>query len=168
MPSREGIDIGKIASMEINHKVVDTAKKGQTVAMKVLFTFHYSQVEICNPGKMYSKKVFWVSVDGTLDLKDFSRFSWTWPNHPQVYVCSNWGHGGGGQIVGTNADEMQKMFGRHFDMEDELVSKITRRSIDLLKENYRVRFYSESSFVFLIIYFFIKQTSPVQASSIEV
>jgi len=74
VPSREGIDIGKIASMEINHKVVDTAKKGQTVAMK---------------------------------------------------------------IVGTNADEMQKMFGRHFDMEDELVSKITRRSIDLLKENYR-------------------------------
>lgn len=35
IPSRDGIDIGKIASMEINHKVVDTAKKGQTVAMKV-------------------------------------------------------------------------------------------------------------------------------------
>lgn len=47
----------------------------------------------------------------------------------------------GVQIVGTNADEMQKMFGRHFDMEDELVSRITRRSIDLLKENYRVRAY---------------------------
>jgi translation initiation factor 5B len=41
------------------------------------------------------------------------------------------------KIVGTNADEMQKMFGRHFDMEDELVSRITRQSIDLLKENYR-------------------------------
>lgn len=53
VPSREGIDIGKIASMEINHKVVDTAKKGQTVAMKVLLTFHYSQVEICNLGKIY-------------------------------------------------------------------------------------------------------------------
>ena len=42
------------------------------------------------------------------------------------------------QIVGTNAEENARMFGRHFDMEDELVSRITRRSIDLLKENYRV------------------------------
>ncbi|KAJ7571663.1 hypothetical protein O6H91_01G170900 [Diphasiastrum complanatum] len=74
VPSRENIDIGRIASLEINHKIVDTAKKGQSVAMK---------------------------------------------------------------IVGTNPEETQKMFGRHFDEEDELVSRITRRSIDLLKENYR-------------------------------
>ncbi|CAM6096724.1 unnamed protein product [Calypogeia fissa] len=74
VPSREFIEIGKIASIEVNHKVVDTAKKGQAVAMK---------------------------------------------------------------IIGTNAEETQKMFGRHFDLEDELVSSITRRSIDLLKENYR-------------------------------
>lgn len=30
------------------------------------------------------------------------------------------------------------MFGRHFELEDELVSKISRRSIDILKANYRV------------------------------
>jgi len=42
------------------------------------------------------------------------------------------------QIVGTNAEENARMFGRHFDMEDEFVSRISRRSIDLLKENYRV------------------------------
>lgn len=30
------------------------------------------------------------------------------------------------------------MYGRHFDLEDELVSHISRKSIDLLKANYRV------------------------------
>ena len=30
------------------------------------------------------------------------------------------------------------MFGRHFEIEDELVSHISRRSIDVLKTNYRV------------------------------
>lgn len=42
------------------------------------------------------------------------------------------------QIVGGNPEEQQKMFGRHFEVEDELVSHISRRSIDLLKDNYRV------------------------------
>jgi translation initiation factor 5B len=35
IPSKEFIDIGKIASIEINHKQVDTATKGQKVAIKV-------------------------------------------------------------------------------------------------------------------------------------
>ncbi|CAL9240921.1 unnamed protein product [Arabidopsis halleri] len=73
VPGREFIDIGRIASIENNHRPVDYAKKGNKVAIK---------------------------------------------------------------IVGSNAEE-QKMFGRHFDMEDELVSHISRRSIDILKTNYR-------------------------------
>ena len=43
----------------------------------------------------------------------------------------------GGQIVGSNAEEQQKAFGRHFEEDDELVSHISRRSIDVLKESYR-------------------------------
>lgn len=42
------------------------------------------------------------------------------------------------QIIGSNSEEQQKMFGRHFEMEDELVSKISRNSLDALKENYAV------------------------------
>ncbi|XP_047162714.1 eukaryotic translation initiation factor 5B [Vigna umbellata] len=74
IPSREFIDIGRIASIENNHKPVEYAKKGQKVAIK---------------------------------------------------------------IVGSNPEEQQKMFGRHFEIDDELVSHISRRSIDILKTNYR-------------------------------
>ncbi|XP_020599945.1 eukaryotic translation initiation factor 5B-like [Phalaenopsis equestris] len=74
IPSRDFIDIGRIASIEINHKQVDVATKDQKVAIK---------------------------------------------------------------IVSNNAEEQQKMFGRHFEIEDELVSHISRRSIDVLKTNYR-------------------------------
>ncbi|XP_071716410.1 uncharacterized protein [Rutidosis leptorrhynchoides] len=74
IPQREFIDIGRISSIENNHKPVDYAKKGQKVAIK---------------------------------------------------------------ITGSNAEEQQKMFGRHFEMEDELVSHISRSSIDVLKANYR-------------------------------
>ncbi|KAE9452152.1 hypothetical protein C3L33_15947, partial [Rhododendron williamsianum] len=41
------------------------------------------------------------------------------------------------KIVGSNSEEQQKMFGRHFDIEDELVSRISRKSIDVLRDNYR-------------------------------
>ena len=30
------------------------------------------------------------------------------------------------------------MYGRHFDIDDELVSRISRKSIDVLKASYRV------------------------------
>ncbi|CDP11376.1 unnamed protein product [Coffea canephora] len=74
IPQKDFIDIGRIASIENNHKPVDYAKKGLKVAIK---------------------------------------------------------------IVGSNPEEQQKMFGRHFEIEDELVSHISRRSIDILKASYR-------------------------------
>ncbi|MQL89569.1 hypothetical protein Taro_022149 [Colocasia esculenta] len=74
IPSRDFIDIGRIASIEINHKQVDVAKKGHKVAIK---------------------------------------------------------------IIGSNPEEQQKMYGRHFEIEDELVSHISRKAIDILKADYR-------------------------------
>ncbi|CAN1768287.1 Eukaryotic translation initiation factor 5B [Linum perenne] len=74
IPSQDFIDIGRISSIHHDHKSLNTAKKGQQVAIK---------------------------------------------------------------IEGSNSQEKQKMYGRHFDSHDELVSRISRRSIDLLKENYR-------------------------------
>ncbi|KAK1391916.1 Eukaryotic translation initiation factor 5B [Heracleum sosnowskyi] len=80
IPQKEFIDIGQIASIENNHKPVNFAKKGSTVAIK---------------------------------------------------------------IIGSNPDEQQKMFVRHFEIEDELVSHLSRRSIDKLKENYRDKLSNE-------------------------
>ncbi|KNA24578.1 hypothetical protein SOVF_014450 [Spinacia oleracea] len=74
VPSKDFIDIGRIASIENNFKPVDSAKKGQQVAIK---------------------------------------------------------------IAGSNPEEQQKMYGRHFEADDELVSRISRKSIDVLKANYR-------------------------------
>ncbi|KAM1135906.1 hypothetical protein ACFX13_034825 [Malus domestica] len=74
IPQRDFISIGRIASIENNHKPVDMAKKGSKLAIK---------------------------------------------------------------IIGSNSEEQQKMFGRHFEIDDELVSQISRNSIDVLKANYR-------------------------------
>ena len=35
IPSQGGMDIGRIASMELNHKAVDVARAGDSVAMKI-------------------------------------------------------------------------------------------------------------------------------------
>ncbi len=35
VPSQGGVDLGKIASLELNHKPVDRAKRGESVAMKI-------------------------------------------------------------------------------------------------------------------------------------
>ena len=59
IPSREFIDIGRIASIENNHKPVDYAKKGQKVAIKVrvwietrFFMMDFSWLTKLSPLKM--------------------------------------------------------------------------------------------------------------------
>ncbi|KAM4795174.1 eukaryotic translation initiation factor 5B [Rhinophrynus dorsalis] len=73
VPSKAFVDIGIVTSIEINHKPVDVAKKGQEVCIKI------------------------EPIPG----------------------------------------ESPKMFGRHFEATDFLVSKITRQSIDALKNWFR-------------------------------
>ncbi|KAK6486741.1 eukaryotic translation initiation factor 5B-like [Huso huso] len=73
VPSKGFVEIGIVTSIEINHKTVDSAKKGQEICIKV------------DP------------------------------------------------IPG----ESPKMFGRHFEATDIIVSKITRQSIDALKDWFR-------------------------------
>ena len=109
IPTKEYIDIGKIASIEINHKQVDTATKGQKVAIKV------GAIICITIPRCYSG--FCILL---LLLLLYIIVCW---------VCE--------QIIANNSDEQQRSFGRHFDMEDELVSRISRRSIDILKQNYR-------------------------------
>uniref|UniRef100_A0AAY4DFU3 Eukaryotic translation initiation factor 5B n=1 Tax=Denticeps clupeoides TaxID=299321 RepID=A0AAY4DFU3_9TELE len=73
VPSKAFVDIGIVTSIEVNHKPVDTAKKGQEICVKI------------------------EPIPG----------------------------------------ESPKMFGRHFEATDIIVSKITRQSIDALKNWFR-------------------------------
>lgn len=41
------------------------------------------------------------------------------------------------KIAPSNATESSRQYGRHFDAKDELVSRVSRKSIDLLKENFK-------------------------------
>ncbi|KAI8476355.1 MAG: P-loop containing nucleoside triphosphate hydrolase protein [Monoraphidium minutum] len=73
VPTKGGLDLGRIASMELNHKAVDTVRAGNSVAMK---------------------------------------------------------------IEGTNATEQSRTYGRHFDHKDQIVSRISRESINALKSHF--------------------------------
>ncbi|KAK9798489.1 hypothetical protein WJX73_000508 [Symbiochloris irregularis] len=74
IPSQGFLDIGRIASMELNHKAVDTVRAGDSVAMK---------------------------------------------------------------IEPTRPEEATRLYGRHFDHNDALVSRISRKSIDTLKAHFK-------------------------------
>ncbi|XP_067119722.1 eukaryotic translation initiation factor 5B isoform X2 [Centruroides vittatus] len=73
VPSREFLDIGTVTTLELNHKSIDSARKGQEICIK----------------------------------------------------------------IEPHSGEAPKMYGRHFDETDILVSKITRQSIDACKNYFR-------------------------------
>ena len=74
--AKEVVTLGKVSSMEMNHKAVDAVKKG---------------------------------------------------------------HAGGGVAIKIECPvyENPKIYGRHFSEQDEIYSKVTRQSIDVLKETFR-------------------------------
>ena len=74
IPSKGGIDLGRIAGLEKDHKSVQKAMPGDRVAMK---------------------------------------------------------------IESTKPEEAARLYGRHFDFHDALVSRVTRKSINVLKEMFR-------------------------------
>ncbi|GFQ91182.1 eukaryotic translation initiation factor 5B [Trichonephila clavata] len=73
VPSKEFLEIGIVTTIEVNHKPIETARKGQEVCIK----------------------------------------------------------------IEPSGGDAPKMYGRHFDHTDLLVSKITRHSIDMCKEHFR-------------------------------
>ncbi|GIX83379.1 eukaryotic translation initiation factor 5B [Caerostris darwini] len=73
VPSKEFLEIGVVTTIEVNHKPIEMARKGQEVCIK----------------------------------------------------------------IEPSGGEAPKMYGRHFDHSDLLVSKISRQSIDLCKEHFR-------------------------------
>ncbi|XP_054159384.1 eukaryotic translation initiation factor 5B-like [Oppia nitens] len=73
VPSKQNLEIGKVTSIEVNHKHVESARKGQEVCLRI-------------------------------------------------------------EHFGSDAP---KLYGRHFDHQDLLVSRLTRESIDCVKEYFR-------------------------------
>ncbi|XP_071497268.1 eukaryotic translation initiation factor 5B-like [Diadema antillarum] len=73
VPSRENCELGVVSSLELNHKPLETARKGQEICIKI------------------------ENVSG----------------------------------------DAPKMYGRHFDHNDMLISKISRESIDAVKDHFR-------------------------------
>lgn len=60
VPTQAGIELGRIASLELNHKAVDVARAGQSVAMKI---------EACKwPTVHFCKQAVWEQLIGPVDL----------------------------------------------------------------------------------------------------
>ncbi|KAK4343677.1 hypothetical protein RND71_036771 [Anisodus tanguticus] len=144
IPQKDFIDIGRLASIENNHRPVDYAKKGQRVAVKKMFGRHFEMEDelVCKISRRsidILKANFRIGTPICIPQKDFidiGRLASIENNHRPVDYAKK-GQRVAVKIVGSNSEEQLKMFGRHFEMEDELVCKISRRSIDILKANFR-------------------------------
>jgi len=82
-----------------------------------------------------------VKTDATTGKKDIIRLGKITSleiNHKTMDIVKKNQAGGGVAVKIEHAVyESTKMFGRHFDEKDELLSMITRQSIDVLKESFR-------------------------------
>ncbi|KAF9449567.1 hypothetical protein P691DRAFT_774614 [Macrolepiota fuliginosa MF-IS2] len=77
-------------------------------------------------------------VTGQKDIIDLGKITSLEINHKTHEVVKKSQAGGGVAVKIEHAVyQSAKMFGRHFDEKDELLSHITRQSIDVLKNNFR-------------------------------
>ena len=112
VPSQGGMDLGRIASMELNHKAVDTARRGDSVAMKL------DPTNTTEGSRLYGRH-FDFKARRLIMLRMHLRLL-------------------GGHIpalVLLLAEGLLLMY--VCSLQDELVSRISRKSIDLLKEHFR-------------------------------
>ena len=157
VPAKEFVFIGVVASIEINNKPLDTAQKGQEVGLTTSKTrnfvgagslFLYS-LSLCSysSSSLFNRSVS-LSVSLPFRFVPFpfgfhlpfhsfflsiylvsihSIFAFLSPPSP-FQVCIK---------IEAIPGEAPKMVGRHFEPEDQLVSRISRESIDAVKNYFR-------------------------------
>jgi len=124
IPSKGGIMLGKIASMELNHKPVDVAKRGDNVALKIeaqnaeessrLYGRHFDfKVSLCFHNQFCkSRSSLLPGLPCILPACRQALRHLPQPLIPRCQLC--W-----------------------FIVQDKLISKISRKSIDLLKKHFK-------------------------------
>ncbi|CDS05929.1 Putative Translation initiation factor 5B [Lichtheimia ramosa] len=78
------------------------------------------------------------NAEGVREVTVLGKVTSMEQNHKPMEVVKK-GHGGGGIAIKIEASsgEQAKTYGRHFDESDEFYSRITRTSIDVLKDSFR-------------------------------
>jgi hypothetical protein len=122
VPGKDFVELGRIASMEHNHKAVDVARAGQSVAMKI------------EPGAHGGRP--WVGGSAGLAAAAAAGTLLAPANlQPPPLTRAYRRH----LDPAGNSVEQSRAFGRHFDETDQLVSRISRESINALKNHFKVR-----------------------------
>ncbi|PON60498.1 Translation initiation factor 2, gamma subunit [Trema orientale] len=115
----------KITAQGLEHAIVGTG---------LYVVGHHNDLEDTKESAMEDMKSDLINI-GCIKVIDIGRIASIEDNKKPVDLAKK-GQKVSIKIVGSNPEERQKMFGRHFQIDDELVSHISRKSTDVLKANY--------------------------------